>query len=254
MKQIYGMSPRGKARLAGVFEALEGLPAAFGQTIVLGMLAVGGDAAATAHNILTQETLYRLGFTIPLLAVGFHIAWALLFYQLFKPVNRTINLLAVFAILVGCAIQALAALVYLAPLVILQSGHSIDAFNAAQRQDLALVFVNLSHQTFNVYLIFFGFWCVLAGYLIFRSTFMPRILGVLLVLDGLGWMTYLWPPLATSMFPVIALVSGLAEVPLQLWLIVFGVNSKRWHEQAAAAAITAVGSTQAQHQPVGVAG
>jgi hypothetical protein len=186
VQQFSRLSPRAKARLAGVFEALEGLPAAFGQTIVLGMLAVGGDAAATAHNILTHEMLYRLGFAIPLLAVSFHIVWVLLFYQLFKPVNRTINLLAACVILVGCAIQALAALVYLAPLLILQSGHSLGAFNAAQREDLALVFVNLSHQTFNVYLIFFGFWCVLAGYLIFKSTFMPRILGVLLVLDGLG--------------------------------------------------------------------
>lgn len=244
MEQIAGLSPRGKARLAGVFEALEGLPAAFGQTIVLGMVAVGGDAAATAHNILTHETLYRLGFAIPLLAVGFHITWVLLFYQLFKPVNRTINLLAAFAMLVGCAVQALAALVYLAPLVILQSGSSLEAFNPAQRQDLALVFVNLSHQTFNVYLIFFGLWCVLAGYLIFNSTFMPRILGVLLVLDGLGWMTYLWPPFAASIFPVIAIVAGFAELPLQLWLIVFGVDSRRWTERARAADETGPDRTQ----------
>jgi Domain of unknown function (DUF4386) len=70
--------------------------------------------------------------------------------------------------------------------------------------------------------------------LIWTSTFMPRVLGILLMVDGVGWTLYLWPPLATSLFPAIAAASGLAEVPLQLWLLVIGVNSKRWTEQALA--------------------
>jgi hypothetical protein len=109
-------------------------------------------------------------------------------------VNRTINGLATFAILVGCALQASAAVLYMGPLLILQDGAGLDAFSVAQRQGLAVAAINLSRQAFDVYLIFFGFWCVLTGYLIFKSTFLPRILGVLLALDGLGWMTYLWPP------------------------------------------------------------
>lgn len=232
MKRIGGMSPRRKARLAGVFEALEGFPAAFGQVAVLGGLVVAGNAAATAHNILSHEALYRLGFAIPLLAVGFHIAWAVLFYQLFKPVDRTINLLATFVILVGCAIQAVAAVLYLTPLLILQGGHSLGAFTTAQHQGLALWSVDVAHLAFNVYLIFFGAWCSITGYLIFRSTFLPRVLGVMLALDGLGWMTYLWPPFATSIYPLIAVVSGVAEFSLILWLLIFGVNSERWYEQA----------------------
>jgi len=85
------------------------------------------------------------------------------------------------------------------------------------------------------HLVFFGFWCVLIGYLIFRSTFLPRILGVLLAIDGLAWMLYLSPPLANHLFPLIAVASGLAEIPLQLWLLVVGVNAERWKEQEAAA-------------------
>ena len=84
-------------------------------------------------------------------------------------------------------------------------------------------------------LVFFGIWCVLSGYLIFRSTFLPRILGVLLVIDGFGWTIFLFPPLAITLFPLIATASGLAEIPLQLWLLVRGVNSDRWKEQASAA-------------------
>ncbi|HYM96982.1 MAG TPA: DUF4386 family protein [Candidatus Sulfotelmatobacter sp.] len=92
-------------------------------------------------------------------------------------------------------------------------------------------------MAFEIDLIFFGFWTVLAGYLIVRSTFMARILGALLMLDGIGWAMYLWPPLATFVFPAIAVASGLAEVPLQFWLIVFGLNPQRWREQARAAGI-----------------
>lgn len=218
------ISPRARARLSGVFEALEGLPAAFGQTIVLGMLVVNGDPTATARNILANEGLYRLGFAIPLLAVGFHVTWALLIYQLFGIVNRTVNQLALYAILVGCAIQAIAAVVYLSPLVVLQA----DPRQAV----LASVLISMSHLTFDVYLIFFGLWCALVGYLILRSTFMPRVIGVLLVLDGIGWMSYLVPPFATSIFTVIAVTSGVAEFSLLLWMLVFGVNNERWHQQA----------------------
>ncbi|TMC31224.1 MAG: DUF4386 domain-containing protein [Chloroflexi bacterium] len=225
-------SPRAMARIMGVFEALEGTASAFGQVGILGRLTVHGDAAATARNILANEGLFRVGFAASVLGVAFHIAWALLFYYLFRPVNRTLASLATFIILVGCAMQALTAFFYLTPLLVLQAGHSLSGLNTPQ---LALALINLNGLAFEIDLIFFGFWCVLAGYLILRSTFMPRILGVLLMLDGIGWALYLWPPLATFLFPAIAVASGLAEAPLQLWLIVFGVNPQRWREQARAA-------------------
>lgn len=206
----------------------------FGQTFVLGRLVVAGSAAATAHNVLASEVLYRFGFAIPLLAVGFHIAWAFLFYQLFRVVDRTINALALLVMLVGCAIQAVAAVIYLAPLLILQ-GNFGGTLTVPQQQGLAMAFMKLSGAAFNTYLVFFGAWCVLAGYLILRCRFMPRIIGALLIPDGIGWMLYLWPPVATMLFPVIAVVSGAAEFSLLLWMLIFGVNNERWYQQAAAA-------------------
>jgi len=225
------LSPRARARLSGVFQALEGLPAVFGQTIVLGMLVVNGDPAATARNILANEGLYRLGFAIPLVAVGFHVTWALLLYQLFSVVNRTINQLALYVILVGCAIQAVAAVVYLSPLIVLEGN--------ADQGDVAMLLINMSRLTFDVYIIFFGFWCVLLGYLIVRSTFMPRVIGALLILDGIGWMTFLVPPFATSIYTLIAVVAGVAEFSLLLWMLIFGVNNERWREQEVASKSTA---------------
>ena len=235
MERIAEASPRLKARMAGVFQLLEAVTAAFGEVIVLDRLVVAGNAPATAANILGHERLFWFGFASSLIGVGFHIAWALLLYELLKPVNRSVSLLAAFVILVGCAIQALTSLLYLAPLLILQGGSSLSAFTPEQLQALALMFVKLNRYAFDIYLVFFGFWCVLIGYLIFRSTFLPRVLGVLLAISGLGWVTYLSPPLANYLWPFIAAASALGEIPLELWLIVMGVNVQRWKEQASAA-------------------
>jgi Domain of unknown function (DUF4386) len=235
MERIVEVSPRFKARVAGVFEALEGLTSAYGQVVVLGRLVVAGNAAATAANILGHERLFWLGFVSSLLGVVFHIVWVFLFYKLFKPVNKGVSLLAAFVGLVVCTMQALTGLLYLAPLLILQGGSSLSAFTEPQLQALALIFLKLNSYAFDVDLVFFGLWCALTGFLIIRSTFLPRILGLLLAIDGLGWMLYMYPPLAYHLFPFIATASALAEFPLQLWLIVFGVNSQRWTEQASAA-------------------
>jgi uncharacterized protein DUF4386 len=231
-ERITEMSPRSKARLAGVFEVLEGLTSATGQVMILGRLIVSGNAAATAALILGHERLFWFGFALSLIGVVFHIAWALLFYDLFKVVNRTLSLLAAFVILVGCAIQGLTCLFYIAPLAVLEGGNSVSAFATEQLQALAAVFLKLNGQAFDLYLVFFGLWCVLIGYLIFRSNFMPRILGALVVISGLGWSTFVSPPLAHHLFPYIAAASALGEIPLQLWLVVMGVNSQRWQEQA----------------------
>ncbi len=235
MEKIAETSPRLKARIAGVFEMLEGLTSAFGQVFVLGRLVVSGDPAATAANILGHERLFWIGYASSLVGVACHIAWTLLFYYLFKPVNRTLSLLAAFVGLVVCVLQALTSFLYLAPLLVLQSGSSLAAFTTQQVQSLAFIFLKLNSYAFEIDLVFFGLWCVLVGYLIFKSTFLPRILGVLLAIDGLGWMTYVYPPLASNLFPFIAAASALAEIPLELWLVSMGVKVEPWKEQARAA-------------------
>jgi len=235
MDRIAETSPRFKARMAGVFQLLEAITAACPGVFILDRLVVAGNGAATAANILGHERLFWLGFASLLIGAACHIVWALLMYELLKPVNRSLSLLAAFVILVCCAIQAIASLFFLAPLLILQGGSS-SAFTPEQLQALALMFVKLNNFANDINLVFFGLWCILTGYLIFRSTFLPRILGVLLAIGGLGWVTYLYPPLAYHLFiPYIATASALGEIPLELWLIVMGVNAQRWKEQASAA-------------------
>lgn len=230
-------SPRARARLAGLFELLEGLTGAFGQVIVPSTILVHGDAAATATKVLAHEPLMRLGFASSLLSVAFHLAWAVLLYELLRPVQRTVSLLAISVMVAGCAIQALSALLGFAPLVVLQNGTALGALTAAQLQAIAFLFLRLNAVAYDIYLFCFGVWCALTGYLVFRSMFLPRALGVLFAISGLGWMMYIDPPVAVRLFPVIAAASALGEVTMTFWLLVAGVNVERWRTQAAEASL-----------------
>ena len=232
---IIERSPQSLARIAGVFDFLEALASGFGQVIVPGMLVVAGNAAATTANILAHGSLFRFSTLAALIGVACHIVWIFLFYKLFKPVNRSISLLAAFIGLIAVAIQVFSSLFQAAPLVLMDAGQSFSSFNVEQLQALTFMFLRFSARAFNIYLAFFGIWCVLIGYLIFRSTFMPRILGVLEALAGLCWLTFLWPPLGHYLSPYNQVLAAVGELLLMLWLLVMGVNAQRWKDQASAA-------------------
>ncbi|HXA78040.1 MAG TPA: DUF4386 domain-containing protein [Candidatus Acidoferrales bacterium] len=238
MERMSEASPRLKARIAGVFYLLT-TATGFAE-VVRGRLVVYSDAAATATNILAHEPLFRLAFVADLIVNPCFIALTLLFFDLFKPVNRSLSLLAAFFSLVGCAIASLICLFQLAPLIVLGSAHNVSGFNVEQLQALALMFLKLHAQGYNVSLVFFGFYCLLIGYLIFRSTFLPRILGALMAIAGLCYLTssfatFLSPGVAARLFPYILVPGSVAELSLILWLLVKGVNDQRWKELKRAA-------------------
>ena len=234
MKPIGETSPRLKARIAGVFYLLEMLTGGFAILFVGGRLFVSGDAAATATNILAHLSLFQLGFAANLIQFACYVAVTGLFYDLLRPVNKGLSLLAAFFSLVGCTIGAVSCLFYFAPVVILGGAQYLNVFKVEQLQALALMFLKLYGQCFNISFVFFGFYCLLIGYLIFRSSFLPRILGAGMAFAGLGWLTFLSPALTHHLLPYI-LAGGIGEVALTLWLLVAGVNAQRWKEQASAA-------------------
>ena len=233
MKKIRAMSPRTLARIAFVLGFLEGTPSVWGELRIPGMLVVSTDAAATAANILANESLFRLGLALGVLAVAFNIARTPVLYVLFRPVGRIAALLMAFFALIAIALQAGSILLELPVLVVLKSGKDFGAFSAEQLQSLGLLFLRWNGQAFNLYLAFFGILCMIVGVIICKSTFLPRILGVLEFLAGLGYATYLWPPLANALYPY-NLALGVGELALGFWLLVFGVNVERWNEQARA--------------------
>lgn len=239
MERIAGASPRLKARLAGAFYLLTMLTAAFAQGFVSGSLVVDGDAAATATNILAHRGLFQAGFAVYLIEMACQVAMTALFYDLLKPAGRSVSLLAAFIGLTGCVIKALSRLFFIAPLFILGGAHYLSVFSAAQLQALALLSLKVNDQGAAMALVFFGIYAPLTGYLIIRSTFLPRILGVLGIVGGLGWLSFLYPPLAYRLLPYILVLGLLAAGAKILWLLAFGVNEERWKEQARAAGIVA---------------
>jgi hypothetical protein len=235
MTRFADTSPRLAARIAGVFDLLEALTSGFGQVIVPGILVVAGDAAATAANLVAHGMLFRLSIVAALIGVACHVVWTYLFYELFEPVSRTVSVLAAFVAVVAIALQAFSIVFQLAPLVIEEGGQTFSAFTVEQRHALSLLLLRINARAFDLYLVLFGFWCVLIGWLIIGSTFIPRILGVFEALAGFSWLTFMWRPLAHYLSPYNQLVAGIGEISLMLWLIVMGVNEQRWRERASGA-------------------
>ena len=156
-------------------------------------------------------------------------------YEVLKPVNRSLSLLAAFFSLVGCAIGAVACVFDVVPFVLLKGGQIANIFTAEQLQALTLVVLNARVQANNFGLVFFGLHCFGVGYLIFRSSFLPRVIGALMMFAGLGWLTFLFPPLANSLAPYNMIPGGIGELSLTLWLLVKGVDVPRWKKQASGA-------------------
>ncbi|GMV04568.1 MAG: hypothetical protein AMXMBFR53_08480 [Gemmatimonadota bacterium] len=231
-----GGSPRALARTIG---------ALYLATVVLGGLAQGliadrmislSDAAGTAANVLADERLYRLGFTLYLLEMACQVGMTALLYDLLRPAGRRAAILATSFGLVGCVVKTVGRVFYFAPLLILSGAHPIRDFGAGGAEGLALLLLRLNHQSEVIAVVFFGLHSVISGHLIIRSGYLPRALGALSLLGGLGWLTYLWPPLGDSLVGLILPVAILGALALIGWLLVVGVDEVRWRARAASPA------------------
>ena len=234
-ERIAETSPRLKARITGVLYLVTMLTGIFAQGIVSERLVADGDAAATAANILAHKSLFQLGFAVFLIEMACQIAMTALFYDLLKPAGRSVSLVAAFLGLAGSVIKTFSRVFFIVPLFVLGGAHYLSVFSAEQLQALALLFLKVNDRGAGVALVFFGFYALLTGYLIIRSTFLPRILGVLSVVGGLGWLSFLYLPLAHRAFPYVAVFALLGAAALIVWLLIFGVNVQQWKEQASAA-------------------
>jgi Domain of unknown function (DUF4386) len=250
-------SPQTYARIGGILYVFIVVVGIFGQLFVRGGLIVAGDAAATATNIMGSETLFRVGLAGDLLGYVAGIAVALILYVLLAPVSRNLALLATFLTVTATAIFGLNGLFHLAAVLVLggagpsdsaprSSPDYLQAFDPQQLQALAYLSLRLHGYGFVIGLVFFGFFLVLLGYLISRSGYLPRSIGILLVVGGLGYLTnsfaqVLAPALAGSLLPWVLLPPFVAELGLALWLTVKGVNVPKWEATAQGKAQPALG-------------
>jgi Domain of unknown function (DUF4386) len=215
--------------------------AIFGQIYVPSMLIVPADAAATARNIMASESLFRLGIVSVLLShLGGDIAWVLVLYQLLKPVNKGMARLMVILILLNVPIALLNEQNQFAILLLLHSADSLRAFTADQVHALVSLFLNLHDNGIKIAGIFWGLWLFPYGWLVFKSGFLPRFIGVLLMLGCFGYVIqsfvgFLSPNLLVYTAPLAALTSS-GELLVPLWLLIMGVNVEQWKKRALASA------------------
>ena len=220
-------SPKVFARIAGFCYLLGSLTSVYGQMIVFDRIIKPENATETSANILSHESLFRLGFVSSFVAVPLHILWAVLFHHLFKKLSRTISLFAGFIMLMACVMWTLSSFFYISPLLILNGKNYFDAFTHEQLQAQSLMLIKLNVQSYDLGLVFFGIWCITIGYLIFKSTFIPRIIGILEMFAGLGYLTLLWQPLVHYIYPYNLALAGPGEISLLLWLLIKGVRDRK---------------------------
>jgi hypothetical protein len=226
-------SPRKTARTAGLFYLIFILTTVLA-TYIRDRFIVSGDAAATASNIVGSQGLFRVGFVTELVSAVFFVlaAWAL--YMLLKPVNKNLALLLLLLNLGGVAVECLNVLNLYAALQFLSGANYLTAFQPGQLQALAMSSLDLYTNGFLIAQIFFSVWLLPLGWLVYKSRFLPKFLGLLLILDFFGNMSwflqgFLLPDYKILAYPGNA-ISFIAEISLTVWLLIMAVKEQKQND------------------------
>lgn len=233
---VSSASPRGLARTAGALYLVNILAGAFAIGVVPAILFTP-DLATTAHNIQTHAFLFRSSLVAHVVVTVTNVPMAMLFFELFKVVNRRLALLDLFFTLVATAIETAGLVNQFTPLVLLDNGPYANALPAPQLLALAHLPTDLSGLDYDIYTVFYGFDILCLAYLVFKSTFMPRAIGVLLAVDGFAYLVrsfidMLAPGVTAHLSPWIDSPALLGEGSLCVWLLVVGLDAMRWQERA----------------------
>jgi hypothetical protein len=235
-KRMATPSAQWYARIAGVLYLINIACGIFGEIFVRSHLLVPGDAVATAHKIMASEFLFRCGLAGDLIMHITDVPMTVIFYVLLRPVSRDLSLLAALFGMLQTAVLCANKLTLVMVLLLLGHSNYLKVFDPSQLQALAYLSLTLHESGFGVGLIFFGVSCLVTGYLLFRSGYFPRTLGVLQAIAGVSYLInsfaqLLSPALAERLFPAIVLPAFIGELGTCLWLIVKGVNISKWNER-----------------------
>jgi hypothetical protein len=230
-------SPLVYARLTGLLLIIVAAISAFSIIYVPSTLIVPGDATATADNVRASRGLISLGIVSDSLIFLTEIVLTVLLYVLLRPVSRTLALVAAFARLAMGIIMGINLLPYFIALLLVSGAGYLTVFEPAQSDALALLFLNAHEGAVYIWQLFFGFHLAVLGYLIFKSGYFPRILGVLMVVAALGYLTdaygnMLYPNYDETFGWIVGVTAVFGELPFFLWLLIKGVNVQRYNERA----------------------
>lgn len=223
-------SPQLYARIAGILYLVIILMGIGAEALVRNKLFVSGDANATANNIMNADFLWKMGITADLIMHICDLPVMIILYYLLKPVSKKLALLNLSFNLIQTAVLVLNKLNLLAALFFLGDAEYLKSFTPDQLHTLSYLSIKLHDFGFGIGLIFFGFVCLLEGYLIFRSVYFPKTIGVLMTVAGICYLTNSFVLILAPQFSSIALLMPclLAELSFSLWLIFKGVNLSIW--------------------------
>src|SRR5213082_1805367 len=215
----------------------------FGEAFVRDKLIVSGDAAATAKNIMASESLWRFHVAAELFLLICAIVLLMILFVLLKPVSRELTLLALYFNLVSIGLEAATTMYLVVALFPLGNAAYLKAFSPEELYAMATLSLKAHGYGFGVSLLFFGCFCVVIGRVIYKSGFLPKVIGALMQIAGLCYLTdsfalILSPAFANRLFPAILLPAFVGEASLCLWLLTKGVSVQRWKEQARAAMVS----------------
>jgi hypothetical protein len=237
MNKTIATSPQVYARTGGVLYLAIIVFGAFAEGFVMNKLVAPGDAATTAHNIMASPGLWRLAVAGDLIIPVIAVAGVWISYVLLSPVSRSLILLDVFFTLVSLAVEAVSKLFLLLVLPILSTTGYLKAFEPRQLEILANIALRSHDLVFNIALILFGCACLVEGYLIYKSGYFPKFIGIFMQLAGFCYLVACFaalfaPALADLITPAILLPPLIGELSYCLWLLIKGVNIDKWNERA----------------------
>jgi hypothetical protein len=222
------------ARIAGILTLLIVVFAPFSMIYVPTTLVVPGDAATTANNIMASEGLFRLGIASDSIVFLIEIVLTVLLYVLLKPVSKTLSLVAAFSRLAMTVIQGINLLNHFFVLLLLSGTSYLTVFAPDQLHALVMLFLNAHENVVLIWGLFFSLHLLVFGYLVYMSGYIPKIIGILLVVASLpyliqGFGNILFPQYKET-FTSIAFLSSI-EIALPLWLLIKGVNVEQWQKR-----------------------
>jgi hypothetical protein len=212
------------ARGAGILYIIMDVFMIFGGMYVYSKIYVPGDATATVSNILASEWLFRLGFVSLLVGLIIQLYLVHVLYELFKSVEKSQARMMVILIVAGVSVGFMNMLFQYAPILLLRNAGHLSAFNPAQLQTLSMVSLDMYEHGLLITEIFWGLWLIPLGILVYKSGFVPKVLGILLVVGCFGHLiifvsTFLFPDFSTILTPIGETVT-IGELPIFLWLLI----------------------------------
>lgn len=236
-KTLNQISPMAYAKFAGLLYLVIAISGGFSIGYVPSVVMAAGDAAATASNLMENQGLFRLGIAADIVVFLLEIVLTVILYKLLKPVNQTLSLIAAFARMSMAVVMGLNLLNYFIPLHLLSGSEYLNAFEPTQLQALAMVFLEAHQSAIHIWGLFFGLHLVVLGYLVIKSGYFPKLLGLLMLVGSFG---YTLESLAAFSFPGIEAVSMLVTILLVIvvvgelgftfWLLIKGIDVEKWNE------------------------